>query len=520
MADERQEEDYIEIKIPSQEPAAESVAPKEEPKQPTENKETPKKVAKKKSSAKKKTTKKTAKKPITPKANPKKKAKRQPSDRQSNNWLWAVLLLIGLVVIAAVIYLSLQQPTDKETTSEDQQVAALVNNQPIYQEELDKIHENLPANMGTIEKDVILEQLIEQELLMQEAAAQGIKISDEELQEYIDELLAYFGVPKDQLDAALEAQDMTVQEFERSSKRQLTVNTLINQTVYSKINITDEAIEARYEEDKELFAVPATATIKHILITARENETVEETEARAEEVMDMINEDNFCELVSNYTSDVASIPTCGEYEIMQNGQYVPEFETAAFDMDVDDTQITQTDFGYHIMWKIAEREAGTLSLEEATTQIEAMLFQEAASAGLAAYVAELRDDAVIEKYPEGTKNAPTTPEEEADVKEPVVEVEKTRPIREGDFGECLADQGAVMYGVSWAPDVESQEELLGEAFEEVTYVDCDPATGDAPAACDDISVYPTWIIGSGEDALVLEGKQSMNALSQETGCQA
>ncbi|MBN1274973.1 SurA N-terminal domain-containing protein [Candidatus Woesearchaeota archaeon] len=496
---EHTDKDYIEIKIPNQE----APAPERQEERPKEEKKPEKQAGK----PKKKARKKKAAKPVTP--------KKQPKER-NNNWIWATLLIIGLLVIAAVIYLSLKDITATDG-EEDTRIAALVNNEPIYAAEVDDIYDRLSPTVKTeTDKESILDQLIEQRLLLQEAKKQGIKATEDEIDAYIAELIAYFGIDEEQLDSLLAAENVTRESFEEDSKNQILVSKLINQTVYPTINITDEEIAARYEENLDAYAIPETATVRHILLEPRENETDEELQERAEDVHGLIegNFSNFCDLVEEYTNDTVSIATCGEYVVAQDGRFVEEFEEAAFDMDVNETTITQSRFGQHIMLKVAHDEAGVLPLEEVSNLIASQLFQEEASAAVTAYLKALRDEAVIERYPEKTPveeaTAPLNPDEEEDLE---VEVEKTKPIRTGDFGKCLDEAGATMYGVDWAPDVEEQIAILGEAFKEIDYVDCD--ADQPPAACRDITVWPTWTIG---DGTTLKGKQSLNALSRETGC--
>ena len=62
----------------------------------------------------------------------------------------------------------------------------------------------------------------------------------------------------------------------------------------------------------------------------------------------------------------------------------------------------------------------------------------------------------------------------------------------------LRDEGAVMYGAFWCPHCADQKRLFGDAFEYVSYVECDARGEDAnPALCEfkGIAGYPTWEIG-------------------------
>jgi foldase protein PrsA len=521
MADEKN--DFIEIKIPSREeelsldmmdeekPLGKGKDQKEEQKKLVV-KEAP---AHAKHSLKKKKGKMHERETIAPKVAKKTKSK----DGGNNNWLWIVLLVIGFAVIAAVIFLSLQGKVTSQT--EEKRIAALVNSKPIYQDEVDEIFNNLPESLGTFDKETILDQLIEQELMIQEAEKQGITVSDEELNAYILELLQYFGIAEADFEAALSAQNMSREDFEYNSKRQLIVNKLVNETIYESIDVSEDALQARYNQDQQYFAIPAQSIVKHILLTAKENETDDELKSRAKKVKNKVDDDfaNFCDLVKEFTADMGSVETCGEYKVAQNGQFVKEFEEAAFEMDDGDLALVKTEFGYHVIWKVGEQEAGIMPFADVKESIKGLIFQEQASSLLAQYVASLRDNAVIEKYP-GEKEIETAPltveKEKEQEKEMQVEIEETKPVRQGNFGKCLAEKGAVFYGVEWAPGVKEQQEILGEAFTEINYVDCDPKTGAIPTACDSISVYPTWIVGD----KVLKGKQSVNALAKETGCTA
>jgi sulfur carrier protein ThiS len=235
----------------------------------------------------------------------------------------------------------------------------------------------------------------------------------------------------------------------------------------------------------------------------------------------MIDEDkeNFCDLVTTYSEDAGSIATCGEYAVAQNGQFVPEFEEAAFDMELDEVRVVTTTFGDHIMWKVEELEENIEVFDDVKEEIKLFLAQQQSTQEVPAYIASLRDKATIEIYsleeevatPEATTPAPIEVEVEAQEEREVV-VEKTKPARTDDFGECLADLDATMYGVDWAPDVAEQKDILGKAFEQVTYLDCDVED------CGEYNVYPTWTFNLDGESLVLKGKQSLNSLERETGC--
>ncbi len=82
------------------------------------------------------------------------------------------------------------------------------------------------------------------------------------------------------------------------------------------------------------------------------------------------------------------------------------------------------------------------------------------------------------------------------------------------FAQCLADKNVTMYGAAWCTHCQNQKKLFGNSFRLIPYVECPKNT----QLCIDkgINGYPTWILPDGKK---LEGEQTLEKLSQETGCQ-
>lgn len=81
-----------------------------------------------------------------------------------------------------------------------------------------------------------------------------------------------------------------------------------------------------------------------------------------------------------------------------------------------------------------------------------------------------------------------------------------------DFAQCLTSEGAVMYGTDSCTYCKAQKADFGNSFQYINYVNCDFDSG----ACDAAGVrgFPTWTY----ELAKLEGKQSLNYLSDLTGC--
>ena len=80
------------------------------------------------------------------------------------------------------------------------------------------------------------------------------------------------------------------------------------------------------------------------------------------------------------------------------GAMVPEFDHAVFSMkDGEVSDVVETQFGYHIIKKVAHLEAECPTFEEARDKIRDFLRHAARGEALNAYVEELREKATIEE---------------------------------------------------------------------------------------------------------------------------
>ena len=120
-------------------------------------------------------------------------------------------------------------------------VVAWVNNRPITRFEF---NHQLEQQYGK----KVLESLINQKLINQEAKKQKINITDEQIQESIEKIEESLS-GQISLDDALKAQGITREQLNSDMKLQLTIEKLVSQG----IEISDEEIAGYFKENKELF---------------------------------------------------------------------------------------------------------------------------------------------------------------------------------------------------------------------------------------------------------------------------
>ena len=87
------------------------------------------------------------------------------------------------------------------------------------------------------------------------------------------------------------------------------------------------------------------------------------------------------------------------------------------------------------------------------------------------------------------------------------------------FAQCLKDKGAIFYGAFWCSHCQNTKAEFGSSAKLLNYIECSTADGQGQLDnCKQKSItgYPTWEFADGSR---LEGKASMQQLSEKTGCE-
>lgn len=120
-------------------------------------------------------------------------------------------------------------------------IAAVVNNKPITRFALDRELEKQGGQQ-------VLESLVTKALILQEAKEQGIKISDERIEEKISEIETQIESQGSDLDTLLQTQGQTRQALEEQIKIELIIEEILDE----EISISEEQVQDYFEENKEL----------------------------------------------------------------------------------------------------------------------------------------------------------------------------------------------------------------------------------------------------------------------------
>src|SRR5689334_20068388 len=152
-------------------------------------------------------------------------------------------------------------------------VVARVNNKDITTTQLEKQFQNRlngAEQPPSIEEQQdlklqVLNQMINDQILLEQASAAGLSATDAEVDVKFNEFKSQY--TEEKFKELLNEQKMSVDDIRAELRKSITIDKLVNKEITSKISVTDAEIKAFYDKNKESFNLPESYHIAHILVT-------------------------------------------------------------------------------------------------------------------------------------------------------------------------------------------------------------------------------------------------------------
>ncbi len=215
---------------------------------------------------------------------------------------------------------------------------------------------------------IVLEELIEDRIIRQEAARQGITVTEDEVQRELEEQFGYYRDPEDAETAGLVDPDVITDTAEAMTHEDFVAySTSYFLAIRQATGFSEQ--DFRRLMESELYRSKVEQTLTADLPTAAEQvralHILVETEEEAEQVLERLAEgEAFEDLARELSIDTFSGQEGGDLGWFAQGYMVNPFEEAAFALAPGETSgIVETQFGFHII-RVLEREADR-PLEEA-----------------------------------------------------------------------------------------------------------------------------------------------------------
>jgi peptidyl-prolyl cis-trans isomerase SurA len=286
-----------------------------------------------------------------------------------NKFLVVFLILISPFVQAEVV--------DK--------VLAIVSEEPITMSDMQKLRQGLKAdkiqddlfavNKAELLKDdkKALEFLIEEKILKSEIKRQNLEVTKEAVEEEINKIQRRNKIDRNQLREALKAQGTNFADYLDYVKERMERQAIIQQSITSKIRISEEDINSHYLEkygktQKNSFQY----TLSHILFRKGDaNKNAQETYKK------IIAGQSFEELAAQSSED-PNFTAGGSLGKFKSGEVMKEIEVAVSKLSPGDiTPPVKTRMGVHLIKINEKRLIPNADYEAKKSEIQAELTNKA-----------------------------------------------------------------------------------------------------------------------------------------------
>jgi parvulin-like peptidyl-prolyl isomerase len=246
-----------------------------------------------------------------------------------------------------------------------------------------------------------LDQLIDSQLIRQQAAELKLSVTSEEIDRAIEEVKKQNNLDDDTFDEALKQQGFTRAAYRKNLRKQILELKVMNTAVRSRIQITDDEVKAYYQKSARQLAGDRTAHLRQVLISVPEGLSPDEAEQKsrvARKVVELAREGkSFGELAKKFSDDALTKESGGDLGWVGKGVLVDEIEQAVETMDAGDVRgPIRTARGYMIVQLVERKEGDVRPLEEVKDTLRRQLYEQQLEKATQAWLRELRKKAHVD----------------------------------------------------------------------------------------------------------------------------
>lgn len=235
----------------------------------------------------------------------------------------------------------------------------------------------------------ILSQEIRRAVLQPKAEELGIEVTDEDVEQRMEEIKQDFP-SQGAFEEALKEQGLTLEQL-----TQLVRDSLLEERLRAEVTEStgpsEEELRAYYEENEAEFQ---ETEARHILV--EERDLARRLSTQLQQAPEGKLEELFTRLARKHSTDPSGSEG-GELGYFKPGEFVPEFEQAADELEVGEvSDPVQSEFGFHVIWVTDRRLA---PFEEVVGSIEETLGRGAADEAWNEYVRKAYEQADVKVNP-------------------------------------------------------------------------------------------------------------------------
>ena len=224
----------------------------------------------------------------------------------------------------------------------------------------------------------LIDILIKERILDSAVKKQGLQITFERVEKEIQKISQQNGISREQLIEALKAQGVRFSDYQDFIKNRIERQSLIAQTITSKIKISEEEIIAYYvSKTGGEKRTSREVTVAHIFLK-KNAENPDQPLEKGKIVLEKLkNGDSFEELAAQYSED-ENFTDGGVLGTFKPGELVGPMDDEIRNLKVGETsKLVPTRRGYHILKVVKQKIIPDPGFESQKNQIRGILYQQA-----------------------------------------------------------------------------------------------------------------------------------------------
>jgi parvulin-like peptidyl-prolyl isomerase len=245
-------------------------------------------------------------------------------------------------------------------------------------------------------RQAVLQRLIQDRLLLQEAKKLGVSVSSEQVLRRLEEVRARFE-SEEAFAQSLRDSGISREQLKEKLRDQMTVRRLIDGKVRSTIVISPQDVARELQAHPELARAGDRVRGRHLLIRVYESRSEEKARSLIEQLRaQLAGGASFEELARQHSED-SHREDGGGLGWVAPGQLMPELDAALFSLQPGELSLPiQSRLGFHLVKVEERRTAESLSVLEANTAVYQRLYQRRFQQEMSRWVEGLMRRAYIE----------------------------------------------------------------------------------------------------------------------------
>lgn len=290
-------------------------------------------------------------------------------------------------------------------------IVAIVNDTLITQSDLNSAFEPIRKRIedqttdanreATVNKarEGMLNRMIDDILIEQEATRLGIKIPDEDVTGTIETILAQKNLKMDDFEKILEKEGMSLEAYKKEVKQQMIRSKVVRRELRTAIAVTDEEIGEYYIQHRAEYEGQQAVRIKQIVLFFPEkvdNDIQQKMKGDMEAILKRLKAGEPFDKLATQFSQGPTAKQGGDIGFVERGIMPPEMEQIAFALEPGQvSDVIESPTGFSIITVTDKRGEGTRMIESVRDEIKDKLLDAKMDKKIEEWMSDLRKKAHI-----------------------------------------------------------------------------------------------------------------------------